>query len=278
MMAETIEDRLRSYYRWNLPVKIMIDDIELPVTGVMSNAQIYVPLKALFAAIKQPLQLRGVNVSGTYKGNLFDVTIGTNTLRLNGTTYQLDAAPFGTNQEIYVTTFFVATVTQHIYEWFAESRLLVFEGLENEIFQIAAREFAPFSVLPQQFLKKDIGGQEQLPTLEWAGIPEKAQSLALFLSDEHPLAAGYSYWTVMPLTADVTRIAADDDHHDKTLHRFRGIAPVQNTGYHEYLFRIFALDVPKPIYTGQLNTVNEARAAFDKHVLDVAVYPTFAKL
>ncbi|MFD1318708.1 stalk domain-containing protein [Loigolactobacillus zhaoyuanensis] len=277
-MAEAIEERLRSYYQWNLPVKIVIDDLELSATGIMSNAQIYVPLKTLFKEIKQPLQTQGFNVTGTYKGNLFDFTIGAQTLRLNGITYHLDAAPFGTNQEIYVTTFFVAVVTQHIYEWFDESRLLVFEGLENETFQIAAREFAPFSVLPPQFKQADIGGQGQLPTLEWAGMPAGTKSMALFLTDEHPLVAGYSYWTVMPLAADVTRIAANEPHQQQTMHRFQGVAPVQNTGYHEYLFRIFALDTERPIYTGQLNTVAEARAAFDNHLLDVAVYPVFAKL
>ncbi len=277
-MAEAIEARLRSYYQWNLPVKIVIDDLEISATGIMSNSQIYVPLKTLFKEIKQPIQMQGFNVNGTYKGNFFDFTIGTQTLRLNGVTYHLDAAPFGTNQEIYVTTFFVAVVTQHIYEWFDENRLLVFEGLENETFQIAAREFAPFSVLPKQFMAKDIGGQAQLPTLEWDGIPAGTKSMALFFTDEHPLNAGYSYWTVMPLVPDIKRIAADAPQQQKTMHRFRGVAPVQNTGYHEYLFRIFALDTERPIFTGQLNTAEEARSAFDKHLLDMAVYPVFAKL
>ncbi|MFD0898021.1 stalk domain-containing protein [Loigolactobacillus binensis] len=277
-MAEAIEARLRSYYQWNLPVKIVIDDLEISATGIMSNAQIYVPLKTVFKEIKQPLRMQGFNGSGTYKGNLFDFTVGAQTLRLNGLPYHLDAAPFGTNQEIYVTTFFVAVVTQHIYEWFDDNRMLVFEGLENETFQIAAREFAPFNVLPPQFMGADIGGQAQLPTLEWAGVPAGTKSMALFLTDEHPLAAGYSYWTVLPLAPTIKRIASDAPQQQQTMHRFQGIAPVQNTGYHEYLFRIFALDTERPIYTGQLNTANEARAAFDKHLLDVAVYPVFAKL
>ncbi|WP_125979600.1 stalk domain-containing protein [Loigolactobacillus iwatensis] len=277
-MMNSIEDRISSYLQWNRPVTVVVDDHRLPVIGLMVNSQIYIPLKAYFQALNQKLVAQGFNVSGDYLGDQFEFTLGTKTLRINGISFPLDQAPFGSNQEIYVSAAFVAVLTRHTYEWAASDRLILFLPLDDANFEVSIAEFPPFSVLPKQFLHKDLGGDGHIPTLFWANAPKETKSFAVMLGDEHPIAAGYSYWNILGLPASATGVAAKDDLSRVTQRSYRGVAPMQSSGYHEYLFYIFALDEAKVATTGALNTIDDAKRVFHGHILDVGIYPTFAML
>lgn len=275
---DTIERRIASYLQWNLPVTVAVDGQRLETDGLMVNSQIYIPLKAYFRALDQKLNAGGFNVSGNYLGDQFEFTLGTKTLRINGQGFPLDQAPFGSNQEIYVTAAFVAVLTRHTYEWAAGERVIMFLPLDDAEFEVSIAEFSQFSVLPRKFLSKDLGGDGEIPSLFWANAPEGTKGFAIFLGDEHPINAGYSYWNVVGLPGDWTSVTAQDDLNAYTQRKYRGVAPMQSSGYHEYLFYVFALDAEKVPFTGAINSIDDAKTALGQHTLDIGLYPVFAQL
>jgi Raf kinase inhibitor-like YbhB/YbcL family protein len=101
------------------------------------------------------------------------------------------------------------------------------------------------------------------PALEWAGVPDGAQELALLLEDPDAPGGTFTHWTVYGIEPSSTSLTAADG-------LLEGRNDFGDTGYggpcppggeeHRYVFRLLALDAPVALEEGA------DRTAFDEAV------------
>jgi Raf kinase inhibitor-like YbhB/YbcL family protein len=130
--------------------------------------------------------------------------------------------------------------------------------------QVSSETFEPGGEIPVQ---NSCQGANLSPPLEWSGVPEGTQSLALVVDDPDSDPPGFVHWVIYSIPPTSTGlpegVAAEATLPDGTLQgandfalfaeegqTFPGGAPINRVGYdgpcpadtHRYVFRLYALD------------------------------------
>ena len=127
-------------------------------------------------------------------------------------------------------------------------------GLARSI-KISSAAFADNGDIPPEFSCEGLG---MSPPLEWADLPEDAQSLVLLVTDEDLPSPGLSlfkivHWVLYNIPSDVTGLGpgvTDAELSDLDVavgpnwsRETRYYPPCPVSGRHRYVFRLYALDV-----------------------------------
>jgi Raf kinase inhibitor-like YbhB/YbcL family protein len=111
-------------------------------------------------------------------------------------------------------------------------------------------------------------GQNVSPALNWSGLPDNTQSLALTVTD--PDAGGFVHWVVYNLAASLDGIseAAIPDGVDQGMNGFGASGwggPCPPSGTHRYVFTLYALDVSPDLKPGI--RYNDLQSTIKGHIL-----------
>ena len=123
-------------------------------------------------------------------------------------------------------------------------------------------------------------GEDISPPLEWSGVPEKAQSLALIVDDpDAPDPAApkmrFVHWVLYNIPADVRGLPEGADGDSLPEGAREGKNDFKNTGYggpcppigrHRYVFTLYALD--KSFNDAGAITKRELETAMKTHVIE----------
>ena len=157
-------------------------------------------------------------------------------------------------------------------------------------FQVSSAAFEPRGEIPVQY---SCQGANLSPPLEWSGVPEGTQSLALVVDDPDSQPPGFVHWVIygMPPTSTglPEGVPAETTLSDGTLQGVNdfalfaeegqthpGGAPINRVGYdgpcppgaHRYVFTLYALDTILDLPAEA--TKAELLAAMEGHVLGEA--------
>ncbi|HOW58313.1 MAG TPA: YbhB/YbcL family Raf kinase inhibitor-like protein [Candidatus Omnitrophota bacterium] len=118
-------------------------------------------------------------------------------------------------------------------------------------------------------------GSDISPALQWSGIPEATQSLALISDDPDAPAGDWVHWVVYDLPPLTTSLPAGVPSLEKLpmggtqgrtdFGRVGYGGPCPPSGTHRYFFKIYALDVKLHLPPGR--TKKELLAAMQGHIL-----------
>ncbi len=154
-------------------------------------------------------------------------------------------------------------------------------------FEISSSAFVPNAEIPVQY---SCEGTNVSPPLDWAGVPDGTQSLALTVDDPDSDPPGWVHWVVYNIPSSSTGLpeglAAEPTLPDGTLQgtnsfalyadegqTFPSGAPINLVGYdgpcpgdtHRYVFTLYALDAVLDLEAEA--TMDELLAAVEGHVL-----------
>lgn len=157
-------------------------------------------------------------------------------------------------------------------------------------FQVSSAAFEPGSEIPVQY---SCQGANLSAPLEWSGVPEGTQSLALVVDDPDSQPPGFVHWVIFNIPSSSTGlpegVPAEATLPDGTLQGANdfalfaqegqthpGGAPINRIGYdgpcppsaHHYVFTLYALDVV--LDPAAEATKAELLAAMEGHVLGKA--------
>ncbi len=117
-------------------------------------------------------------------------------------------------------------------------------------------------------------GEDVAPALEWSGVPEGTQALAVVVHDpDAPLVDGFTHWVAYGIDAEATGIPEDSGTAVQGTNSlgeqgYNGPAPPPGHGPHHYYFWVYALDEDLDLEPGL-----ERRALLEKiedHVIEQA--------
>lgn len=156
-------------------------------------------------------------------------------------------------KKIFIFTLLIASIFIGTYSFGAEAETE--EGVDTS-FRLYSTDFSEGEKIPAQ---NTCEGNEQSPEMEWDNVPEGTQSFALIMEDpEAPYGVGI-HWVVYDLKADRRRLkggAGNEFGYARPLHtltqgltdfgnnRYGGPCPPKRSGYHNYVFTLYALDIP----------------------------------
>jgi Raf kinase inhibitor-like YbhB/YbcL family protein len=116
--------------------------------------------------------------------------------------------------------------------------------------------FADGQVIPRRYTAD---GEDLSPPLNWTGVPQGTQELALIVDDpDAPRAEPWVHWVLYKIPADVQALpeglpptptldfppGARQGKNSWGTYGYRGPAPPRGHGTHHYHFRLYALDAP----------------------------------
>jgi Raf kinase inhibitor-like YbhB/YbcL family protein len=125
------------------------------------------------------------------------------------------------------------------------------------VFQLSSADFRDNGIMPVELARKGVcGGKNISPSLQWINIPPGTKSFALLCIDLHPVASRWMHWMVINIPAGGNSIpsGASRRHMPRNsrelLNSFGEIGwggpqPPKGTGFHQYVFTLYALDVEK---------------------------------
>ncbi|HTI16863.1 MAG TPA: YbhB/YbcL family Raf kinase inhibitor-like protein [Trinickia sp.] len=159
-------------------------------------------------------------------------------------------------------------------------------------FRIWSDDFPNNGFMPkaQEFHDKSFGvdgsGDNASPTLQWEGVPQDAQSLALTVFDpDTPTGSGFWHWVVADIAPHVRSLpkaagraggsllpnGAIQSRNDYGLVGFGGAAPPRGDKPHRYIFRLHALRAAHlPITADTTNAI--ARLMIHLNEIDSTTY------
>jgi Raf kinase inhibitor-like YbhB/YbcL family protein len=91
-------------------------------------------------------------------------------------------------------------------------------------------------------------GENVAPPLEWSGVPEGTQALAIVVHDpDAPLVDGFTHWVAYGISPDTTSLPEGGEGPTQGLNSmgepgYMGPAPPPGHGPHHYYFWVYALD------------------------------------
>jgi len=123
------------------------------------------------------------------------------------------------------------------------------EGGKKMAVKITSSAFADGQMIPSKYT---CDGRDVSPPLQWDGVPETAQSIALICDDPDAPMGTWVHWVLFNLPADTTKLA-EAMGPDETLAngakqgtsdfgRIGYGGPCPPSGTHRYFFKIYALD------------------------------------
>lgn len=136
--------------------------------------------------------------------------------------------------------------------------------------QLVSPAFGDGESIPRRY--SAVAGNE-LPPLEFEGVPPEARSLVVLLEDlDSPLGTVTHWvaWNIPPGTRGLNAASLPDcccvglD----TFGKVGYMGPVQPAGRHRYRFRLFALDTELDLPTG--STRSAVERAMDDHIIEDA--------
>lgn len=144
------------------------------------------------------------------------------------------------------------------------------------VLRITSSAFREGQPIPTRFTCE---GEDVSPPLSWAGVPDRAQTLALILEDPDapdPDAPEriYTHWVVYNLPPDSSGLVENASEEQlprgarwgrNDFGRARWGGPCPPIGEHRYFFKLYALDAPLPT-TDEL-TRTSLYEAIEGHVL-----------
>lgn len=119
-------------------------------------------------------------------------------------------------------------------------------------------------------------GEDRSPPLEWSGVPEEAETLALIVDDPDAPAGTWVHWVIYGLPSDRDGLpegvppaetgpdGARQGRNDFQRLGYGGPCPPSN-GAHRYVFKLYALDADPEIEPGA--TKDRLLEAMEGHVL-----------
>ena len=115
------------------------------------------------------------------------------------------------------------------------------ENMDIQIIKVFSSAFEPNSTIPRKYT---CNGENINPPLEFANIPEKAESLVLIMDDPDSPMNPFTHWIVWNIEP-VAKIEEDSIPGIEGMNNFRKIGyggPCPSSGTHRYFFRVYALD------------------------------------
>ena len=128
------------------------------------------------------------------------------------------------------------------------------KGSENK-FILQSNSFRNNAVISAKFARNTIkGGKNISPQLTWKNFPKETKSFALICIDIHKVAHRWIHWMVINIPSEVTSLpenaslkkfpdAAVELNNSFGNKGWGGPQPPKGTGYHKYIFIIYALNV-----------------------------------
>jgi len=119
-------------------------------------------------------------------------------------------------------------------------------------------------------------GRDVSPALEWGGVPEGTESIALVMDDPDAPAGVFTHWVIYDLPADITALEEGVPRTERLKSgAVQGKNDFRKTGYngpcpppgkpHTYRFRVFALDKKLGLPPGSSKA--DVMAAMEGHIL-----------
>jgi len=140
-----------------------------------------------------------------------------------------------------------------------------------EPFRLTSPDFAQNGLIPSRFTCK---GQNISPTLEIAGVPAGAQSLALIVDDHDAPSGTFTHWLVWNIPPETKKLPAGahpggalEGTNDFGTAGYSG--PCPPSGTHHYIFTLYALKSSPSLSAGA------SREAFDQAMSGHALARTF---
>jgi hypothetical protein len=133
-------------------------------------------------------------------------------------------------------------------------------GLNIADLEIRSSAFRPMGTIPIKYVKE---GSDVSPALEWSGVPDGTQELAVICHDpDAPLPYGFTHWVVYGIPASADGIPEGgggqftEGSNDFGGQGYGGPQPPPGHGVHHYYFWVYALD-----------TTLDAEPGLDRHQL-----------
>lgn len=122
-------------------------------------------------------------------------------------------------------------------------------------------------------------GADVSPSLNIAGVPNNAESLALILDDPDAPSGSWTHWLVWNIDPDTTMLegggissglpsSAVEGTSGSSIVGYEGPCPPLEDGAHHYNFMLYALDTELGLASG--STKAQLEAAMEGHILDTA--------
>lgn len=124
-------------------------------------------------------------------------------------------------------------------------------GVPEDI-TVTSREFENGDPIPERF---SCHGENVSPPLEWTGVPDEAQAVALVVDDPDAPDGTYTHWVVVDIPTDTISIATGTPPEGVTqVQNSAGDAaytgPCPPSGTHHYRFTVYALSEPTGVEEG----------------------------
>jgi Raf kinase inhibitor-like YbhB/YbcL family protein len=139
--------------------------------------------------------------------------------------------------------------------------------------QLTSGAFEQGGMIPQKYT---CDGEDVSPAVQWSGIPDDTQSIALICDDPDAPAGTWVHWVLFNIPAGKTelpenipgdRILENGAKHGMNDFRRLGYGgPRPPGGTHRYFFKIYALDIEIGLEPGATKT--ELLKAMEGHILD----------
>jgi Raf kinase inhibitor-like YbhB/YbcL family protein len=135
--------------------------------------------------------------------------------------------------------------------------------------QVSSPVFEAGGAIPRKHTGE---GQDVSPPLEWGGVPEGTEEIALICDDpDAPTPEPFVHWVVYKIPADRTGFPegstqeALEGENDFGRMGYGGCMPPEGHGVHHYHFKVYALDTKLETAAGL--TKDQLLEAMEGHVL-----------
>jgi Raf kinase inhibitor-like YbhB/YbcL family protein len=141
--------------------------------------------------------------------------------------------------------------------------------------KISSSAFGQNGKIPRRYTAD---GENISPPLEWSGVPEGTEQLALILHDpDAPLPHGFTHWVLYGISPSSKGLPEGMKSDESMIDGkngagklgYMGPAPPKGDGLHHYFFWLYALDNKMPKLSSGM-TSDELIAAMENHVLGPA--------
>mgnify|MGYP006278349367 CR=1 FL=1 len=149
--------------------------------------------------------------------------------------------------------------------------------MSNDL-QFTSAPFASDEPIPMEYTCE---GADVSPSLDWTGVPDGTESLALLVDDPDAPGQTFTHWVLFDIPGTVTSIPRDLDvgkhfpdggltpregRNDFGNIGYGGPCPPPGDGPHRYFFRLYAIDAALDLDRGA--TKAQVENAVDGHILD----------
>lgn len=136
--------------------------------------------------------------------------------------------------------------------------------------KVSSPAFSHQGKIPRNFT---CDGNNVNPQLDFSGIPQNTQNLALIVDDPDAPMGTWTHWVIWNIDPQTTRI----DENSVPINALKGKnsfgrlnygGPCPPSGEHRYFFKLYALDTKLDLREG--STVKDLEVAMNGHILDSA--------